>query len=341
MFFLVRGVWRKLRANVAGLNWRIMFVFIIFHMTISWWLLYFTDEETLISRDSFLYFYVTTALTVGYGDLSPKSELGRLVAAFWIMPGSISITAALIGKTAGILVDIWKKGMNGKKDYSDKLKSHVVVLGWNPPRTLQMIHLLASEVSPGEHIVLGVTDEMENPEPEKMFFVTSTALGSKDMLLRSAASRAKKIIIYGKSDEETLTTALSVSAHKNEAHVVAHFEDPAKAELLRMHCPEIETLVDLTIELLVRSAQDPGSSLVTSELVGNLQGPTQYCGTVPLGYLGLTCKEIMVKMKAEHDATFIGLSLGQGQPVTLNPAADHVVSGGIIFYIAQRRIPAS
>lgn len=74
-----------------------------------------------------------------------------------------------------------------------------------------------------------------------------------------------------------------------------------------MHCPEIEALVDLTVELLVRSAQDPGSSFVTSELVGNINGPTQYSVKIPARYIGLTCNERMTKLKSEHDATFIGL----------------------------------
>jgi len=105
-----------------------------------------------------------------------------------------------------------------------------------------------------------------------------------------------------------------------------------------MHCPEIEALVDLTVELLVRSAQDPGSSFVTSELVGNINGPTQYSVKIPARYIGLTCNERMTKLKSEHDATFIGLSFGQGHSVTLNPAAGHVVTGGFMFYIATSRI---
>lgn len=339
MPYIFQNFWKKIRVSAAVVSWKVMCLFALLHMVITWFLLFLCNEDTLITRDSFFYFYMTTALTVGYGDLSPKTELGRLVGALWLMPGSISITAALIGKIAGNIVTIWRKGMNGQRDYTGKIEGHIAIIGWHPPRTLQMVALLLSEVSHREKLLLAISEEMENPSPENILFVRSENLASSDLLTRAAIKDAKKVIIYGKSDEETLTVALSVSALESKAHIVAHFEDPSKASLLKRHCPEIEVLADLTIELLVRSAQDPGSSLVTAELVGNLSGPTQYSAPVPAKYQGITSKELLVRLKADYDATLVGLASSSSPgTVQLNPPANQTVQAGFMYYISSTRL---
>jgi len=53
---------------------------------------YFTEHWTLI--DCF-YFSISTLTTVGYGDLVPQSQLGRLFAGFYILFGVGTVLASL------------------------------------------------------------------------------------------------------------------------------------------------------------------------------------------------------------------------------------------------------
>lgn len=338
MFHILRNYWKKIRANAALLSWETLLYIVIAHMGFTWLLLLGCGEQLLVGRDSFFYFYMTTALTVGYGDLSPKTEYGRLVTALWLMPGGISITAALIGKIGGNLISFWRMGMNGKRSYTGKYFDHTVIVGWNPPRTMQMIKLLLPEMKKDETLVLVASDEMENPFPEDILFVRGETCSSDEVLNRAAITEAKNVIVYGKSDEETLTIALSVAALNPKAHIVAHFEDTSKATLLKRHCHGVETLSDITIEMLIRSTRDPGSSIVTAELVGNATGPTQYRAEIPARFVGMTGEQLFVTLKAKYDATLIGVSVGDSHQVTLNPPFQSKVHAGTMFYIASGRV---
>jgi len=341
MPYFFRKFWRVIRISAGEVTWRVMWLLLLGHFALSWLLLYWANEDSLISRDAYLYFYVTTAMTVGYGDLSPKTELGRLVAAFWLMPGGISILAALLGKVAAALVQRWRQGMLGQRSYATELTNHTVVLGWHGERTLNMLKLLLEELSDQEKLLLAVNAQIENPLPDTILFVRAENLSSVDVMQRAAIGDAKKVLIYGGSDEETLTIALQVAAQHPRAHVVAHFEDPAKASLLKAHCPAIEVLTDITVELLVRSAQDPGSSLVTNELISTLSGPTQFCAAIPARFNGVRYADLLVQLKQEHDATLVGLAEdARGTQVQLNPPADQLIRAGQwMYYISSKRLP--
>lgn len=340
MPYLFRKFWRIIKVNAGEVTWRVMWLVLAGHFISTWLLLVIAGEDSLISRDAYLYFYITTAMTVGYGDLSPKSEAGRLIAALWLMPGGISIMAALVGKVAAVLVQRWRRGMLGQRDYTGDISNHTVILGWQGERTLNMVRLLLDELPKDEKLILAVNANMENPLPDAILFVRAEHLAGKDVMQRAAISNAKKILIYGASDEETLTIALCVTAEQTKAHIVAHFEDAGKAGLLKAHCPNIEVLTDITVELLVRSAQDPGSSLVTNELVSTLSGPTQYCSPIPAKYVGLQYAALLAQLKQEHDATLVGLANNaKGAGVVLNPPAAQIIAAGQwMFYISSKRL---
>ena len=109
--------------------------------------------------------------------------------------------------------------------------------------------------------------------------------------------------------------------------------------MLKSHFPNIEVIVDLSVELLVRSAQDPGSSLVTTELVTTLAGPTQYCTSIPSIFIGLKYQEMLVALKRDHDATLIGLAADDsGKNIALNPPSDLKVAEGWFYYISSKRL---
>ena len=47
---------------------------------------------------------VITLTTVGFGDVSPQGEVGRLVGIFWIVMGTVA-TGNVIGQTVGIVLE--------------------------------------------------------------------------------------------------------------------------------------------------------------------------------------------------------------------------------------------
>ncbi len=331
---------KKLHLRLLNLTWLALVISVVLHFGISWLLLLHAEETGLIDREVFWYFYTTTASTVGYGDLSPTSLLGRIYTTFWVIPGGIVLFAAFLAKLSHRFVNFWRKAMQGRVDYS-MLEDHIVILGWHDEKTRHMIKLiLGDEKSDQSGIVLCATQAMENPCPDDIKFVHGNALTHPDMLSRAAIATARQVIIHADSDDLTLATCLAVSALRSKTHIVAYFDRQTMADLLKAHCPTAECITTISVERLVRSAQDPGSSRVQTQLLSTLTGPTQFSIQVPDSFAGMNYGQLFYAFKEQYDATILGLAdTANGDDLTLNPATNHPVKANqTVYFMAPKRL---
>lgn len=339
---IIRRLLKIVNFQLLTLSWLALFLLIALHVTVAWVLLVQAKESDLTRADIFWYFYVTTATTVGYGDFSPQSALGRAYTAIWIMPGGIMLSAAVVGKMTQIIVGFWKRGMQGRSDFSN-LSKHIVIFGWHGERTRHMVSQILGDKKRQERtIILCATQAMENPMPEELKFTRADSLTNRDLVKRAAVDKADRIIIYGDNDSQTLATGLSVSSLKVTGHIVAHFDDSMMAELLKSHCPFIECITRISIEMMVRSSQDPGSSRVQTQLLSTLYGPTQYSVTIPQTFTGTTFGKLFYSFKEHHEATIFGIANTlTGNDLVMNPANDtQVKAGQLVYFMAPERIHA-
>ncbi len=289
---MILNLWiRKVRVVVARLSGRAIFALVGLHFASSWFGMAILGESKLSDPNAWFYYYMTTAVTVGYGDLSPSTDASRWFAALWVLPGSVALFAALIGKMTQIVVDYWRRTMAGKDDFHN-LRGHTLILGWHGEQTERMVDLLRQDALTRERpIVLCAIQDMENPLPEFVHFVRGESFAHTSLLQRAGVQGAQRILVYAHNDEQALATALAVLTQEPQGHLVVHFREEASAKVLRHHHPEVEVTCSLSIEVLVRAAQDPGSSMVTQELLSVLDGPTQFSvaspADIPFGTLHL------------------------------------------------------
>ncbi|WP_330925313.1 ion channel [Candidatus Sororendozoicomonas aggregata] len=331
---------RFLYHQLLKLSWLALMVLLLAHYSISWLLFLWAGETTITRPENWFYYYVTTATTVGYGDLSPDTVAGRFVAAGLLMPGSVVFFAALLGKFSSLFINVWRKGMQGKADYSG-LQDHVVILGWHPEKTKRMVQLIYGDARRQKREVVLCTDQdMENPFPDRVCLVQGERLTDEDVFHRAGIEQASRIIIHQGTDDQTLAACLSVSASGTNAHIVAWFEDAAMAALVKTHCPKVECHTSIAVDLLVRSAQDPGSSRLQSQLLSTLEGPTQFSVQVPDNFKGTTFGQLMRVMKNKHEAIALGVAdTAIGNDLLLNPPTDYQIRAGqLIYFMAQERI---
>ena len=172
--------------------------------------------------------------TVGYGDFSPTSGLGRLVTVLWIMPGGIALWHH--DHCQSLLAS--KSPTNGGK----KCAVYLVTRTWkiillnprlarfeNPANgpTISGVTAVRSD----RDIVLCSAEAIENPMPDQVRFVRDTALNTSELLRRAAVAAAGYIIALGHDDNETLAAALGASAVNHDAHLVAYFDQPSFARI--------------------------------------------------------------------------------------------------------------
>ncbi|MDB1124768.1 potassium channel protein [Vibrio algarum] len=322
--------------HLGQLTGRNLTFLLVSYIATSWILLRLVGESDLTNSFSvFIYYLVVTASTVGYGDYSPATDIGKWVTSLFIIPAGLGLFAIAVGQVASVLVESWRKGIMGKR--SLKMKNHILVLGWNEKRTLNMLDMLLHEEKKSRAIVLCSCAEIENPLPGVIEFVSVPSYVDSAEMARAGISDASCIIIDTPEDDVTLSAALFASGQNSDAHILAYFNNEELSNLLKKHCPNIECIPSVSVEMLAKSAVDPGSSSLHQELLSTTTGMTQYSITYPSNHPATQFEVLFHFFKQTHDAILIAVNDGSGLQV--NPNLKIEVSEGMtLFYISDERI---
>ena len=343
MHHILKRIVVLLRSHIDQVSWQSVVIATSLHMLLTWSLLLVANEQALLSPGTFFYYYTVTTSTVGYGDLSPSTDLGRWIVALIQIPFGLALFGVLLGKTGQTVTYLIRRAMTGDKNFAHS-SNHIIIFGWHNARTKKMIdYILADTKRTDRRILLAVTEQIEHPflSNENVDFARLTSFTDLDELERVAIRHADKVIIDGQDDDQTFTTALRISRLvKEDCHISAHFFDETKVEMLLEHCHNVECGSTKSAEILVRSMQDPGSSRVQEELLSTLHGDTQFSLQIPSDIKTMEFGKLFHHFKYDHDAILLGVAHNlSAKNMDLNPPLDYAVNAGdILHYIAQERV---
>lgn len=333
---------RKMLVRVfAEMRWYSIVLALLFYGATSWLLLHLAGEEALTQPADFVYWLVVTGSTVGYGDLSPTTTTGKYLVSFYIIPMGLSIFALVLGRVASWVSNQWQKGAKGLKSLD--VEDHILVLGWNGHRTIRLLELLIRErasIEDDPPIVLCVRVDITNPLPGHIEFVKVSTFSNDIDMNRACVDKARVVLMDNPEDDLTMTTALYCSQRNPNAQMVAYFTDESLVGLLQKHCPNVECTPSVAVEMLAKSAFDPGSSLLHHDLLDINHGQAQYSVEIPAHIPPLKIECIFEILKRKYRATLIGMvKKGDKLNIQVNPDLDLELSpGDKIFYIADKRI---
>ncbi len=331
----------QLRRQLAALFFKVDLATIcggmLLYAFLCYVLLMAAGEQQLLKPENFVYWLVVTASTVGYGDLSATTAAGKLVTILWVIPVGLSLFAIVLGRIGFIVSDMVLKGKKGFRMIHSK--QHCVIIGWNKTRTLRLIELLLSK-SNGRigRLVLCVDVDIENPMPGKIDFVRVDSFSNAGGMQRTNIASASLIVIDTPFDDVTLTTALFCNKVSPKSHKTAYFLDESVGELLRSHCPNIEVIPSVSVEMLARSSLDPGSARLHKQLLDSTYGMTQYSVVYP-GSRPLKFDEVFKHFKFTLGATLLGVRQPDHLMIDLNPSLQtDIKTGDYLYYIAKSRL---
>ncbi|XOV81432.1 MAG: ion channel [Aestuariibacter sp.] len=332
---------KLLLRHFSQMRWYTILLIMVLYGISSWWFLSLANESALLAPTDFIYWLVVTGSTVGYGDLSPTTEAGKYIVALYIIPVGLSIFAFVLGRSAAWVSEQWHKRARGMKQLH--VDNHILVIGWNAERTLQLLRLLLREqaaLEESQPIVLCVKVDVENPLPGKIEFVKVNSFNKDEDMDKACITSAAVVVVDNPQDDLTMTTSLYVSQRNPNSHILAYFQDESLVKLLTQHCPNVECMPSVAVEMLAKSAFDPGSSVLHHDLLSVEEGQAQYSVSVPLDFAKTTVEEIFLHLKKQYDATFIGLAKSTNLKfIELNPSLETVIEAGDkLYYIAERRI---
>ena len=323
---------RRLYHAVGDLHWTVLTFILLLHMLASWQLLRAAGEADLSPPPNFLYYYATTAATVGYGDLTPKSDVGRMVTSFFIFPGAIAAFTTVVAKAFGALSASWRRRRQGGGDYA-RMTGGTVLVGYDPDRTPRMIDELVADGA--RNIVLLATQELDNDD-ERFRYVRARSLTAPADLARAGVAGAAKVVVFACTDAETLSAGLAVTAtNNNGGHIVCFFQDEENARLLTAHCPEVEVVLARSVELVVKALNDPGSSHLLAQLVSHTDaGATLFSMTATRGGPFREAADAL----ASRGAILLATAPAADRTAFRFDVRGTVAAGDRLFYVAADRL---
>ena len=138
--FLLEKFRKKLIFKNSNLN-TILYLILAFLILTLIYDLFYLSVEKMDSVVSMLYYNVVTASTVGYGDFSPQTVMGKLLTAIYI-PIAISLFAALLSVMGSVIYNNIHRRDNGLKAISSEI-DYLIIGGFKEKVDELLSELLA------------------------------------------------------------------------------------------------------------------------------------------------------------------------------------------------------
>lgn len=296
----------------------------------AWHLLWLASLAVLLGAVAFmvtqrvsfftaLYWAMTTASTVGYGDVTPKNPVGRVVA-IGVMVTAIPLMAAVFANLSAGLTSSRLRGLLGLDEV--KLREHLLVFGYNPI----VANMLAELV--GQQAVLVVADVDRSVVPSRIQLMAGDPTQS-EVVERARPETANRVLIAGASDAAVLMTAVLVKHFAPQVAQTALVQSPKVATALRDlgvdHCISTDALVGHT---LAKSLETPHAGDLLLGIIGNRHYSLQE-RPMPIDWVGLRLSEVRRR--------YAGVMLGilHQQQVVLGVDHDPVVEGQDQMFVLE------
>lgn len=309
------------RENVINLLIVILFIVLISGFIIAYF-------EPGVSFPSGVWWSIVTLTTVGYGDISPSTAGGRILAVI-IMFFGIGLLGMLSASLATMLIS--KRLRENKGMCASTFDNHIILCEWNHRAKAILKELRSDALTESLPIVL-VADIAEKPvEDENLFFIRGAV--NEETLEKANLKHAKTIIVLGDDkvaptarDAQVVLTTLSIESTNPDVYSVVELVDKANEQhCLRAHADEVIIGSELSSHMIASAAADHGISRVVSELLSSRYGNELYALPVSEDMEGTKFLDIFIDMKTQNNTTVLGVQKGRGGEFVSNPDADYII----------------
>lgn len=209
-----------------------------------------------------LYWAVTTATTVGYGDITPHNTAGRVIA-MGVMLTTIPLMGAVFAAWAAVLASIHIRRVLGLEKVWDH-QGHLVVYGFSPT----VAHMLDELISEKSSVIV-VADVHPGSVPEGIRLIAGDATNPQ-VLAKSHPETARQALISGSTDGEVLLTAIALKHLVPKLPIMAITQSAKVAEALKdlgvEHTVAADNLLGQTV---AKSLETPHAADLLLSLLGS------------------------------------------------------------------------
>ncbi|MFA6457141.1 MAG: ion channel [Bacteroidota bacterium] len=276
---------------------------------------------------------IVTVATVGYGDIVPKTELGRIFASLTILSGIILISL-LTATISSVFVARKIKESQGLQDID--FTQHTLICGWNSQvedvlRIFDRIHnkqmqvVLVNEAPPDR--IETVINAFQNIEVKfvRGDFSRETILNRANVKMAASALVVPDSGSVG-ADEKTLLSILTMKSLNPKLKVCAHIMNKENRQhVKRANADEVIVSDQYTAFFLANNIMYPGAAQVAGEMLDYERGNDVHRVVVPEQFIGKTFGELFLEFKQSKNWTILGL-VNEEETVNLSDILSHDTS---------------
>ena len=267
-------------------------------------IIYKSEKETnsrITSLFDAIWYTIVTVTTVGYGDITPTSVLGRVSAMLLLVVG-VAIFGILSGKFASFLLDREQKKGRGLL-IMGKMKNHFLICGWKPgfEKILEGIIFANPEIPAERIVIVNNVDrmEMETIKANDKFKSVNFLYGDftdEEILMKAQIKNAERVLILAdkskqysslETDSRTVLGVITIKNLNPKIYCVAEIVDSKFEKHLSLaRCDEIILTSDYEQNLLVQASSGKGMSHILRELVSEEDSSVIELQDIPSEFVG-------------------------------------------------------
>lgn len=281
-----------------------------------------------------LWWSVVTVTTVGYGDITPASPVGRTIGILLMFFG-IGVLSMLTAAIAGFFVELNLRRQRGM--VSVELKDHFIFCDWNARATEIHVQLRADPRTADTPIVvlssrLGECPIDRHRDPNVHFLRGDPT--DEHALAQAGLATASTVLVLGDDtldessrDARVVLITLAVEELRRDVYTLVELAQEGNAKhCRRANADEIIVGGELSARLIANSAIDHGLSKVVGELLSATWGNDLQKFLLPAELHGKGFLDAVVELKRMNNS--IALAVERGGEVTTNPPADFELRSG-------------
>lgn len=288
-----------------------------------------------------LWWTIVTMTTVGYGDISPHSIGGRVIAITVMLLG-IGLLGMFSATVASVLVQHKLREERGL--IAHRCHHHIVLCEWNH-RTQAILRDLRADPKTATQPIVLVADLPSKPVDDENLYLVAGSVDDETMA-RANLADADTVVILGDDrldpvarDAKVVLATLTVESINRSVYTIVELTSDANVRhVRRASADEVIVNNDVTSGLLARAALDHGITKIISEWLSTDHGDELYKLPVPASLVGCRFVDVLARLKQQHGCIAIGVQRSESGEVISNPPPDYTVTAGdsLIVVAAER-----
>jgi len=329
--FIIRKFRRVFNRIIQNSFISTVFIILSIFLSLSFiFYLFESNQDLLVDFWNSLWWGVVTFTTTGYGDLVPKTLMGRLIAVLMMFFG-IVMAGYIAGVATSRIVERNSKARRGLMDYS-KLTDHMVICGWKDHIKFILLDVVTlSKEFQSDNIVLvsnidpeRVEALREEKELKDLKFVRGDYF-SESTLKRTNVGKATKVIVLADTleskgssevDSKTVMTVMTIKNISKDTYVCAELIDQKYEKNLKsVACDEIFLIRDLSRKLLTNTSVIQGMAHIMNAIIDRQDGGVRLdTPLIPMAWIGKSFFELRKHYWDNYSKLVLGVLENSGSP---------------------------